>query len=255
MNKDLHRQMEALSRNAGLHTISDEHLLVAINDVIQTMPPLRTLSHHTDESIAWFGRAAAVIHQWDVAQAIAVDGFLRNVHSDYIDKHGPAITGVRTLLFRARHDLQLRTQGPTSIAVEQGKVFDYFEQIRRCITEARKELYFVDPYLDATFVSRYLPLAVDGVAIRLLSGPKTRGSLLPAVELFCTQHSRTVAVRISPTFHDRYLFADRSACYQSGTSFKEGSVKAPTTVTQIIDAFPAMWNTYDNMWLSAKDER
>jgi hypothetical protein len=39
----------------------------------------------------------------------------------------------------------------------QGLVFDYFDGIRKQIELAKTELFFVDPYLDSDFVSRYLP--------------------------------------------------------------------------------------------------
>lgn len=50
-------------------------------------------------------------------------------------------------------------------------------------------------------------------------------------------------------------FVDRTACYQSGASFKDGAKRAPTTLTQITDAFEAVWNTYEKAWAAAKIER
>lgn len=48
--------------------------------------------------------------------------------------------------------------------------------------------------------------------------------------------------------HDRYVFVDRTACYQSGASFKDGAKKSPTTLTQITDAFAAVQQTYEALW-------
>ena len=58
-----------------------------------------------------------------------------------------------------------------------------------------------------------------------------------------------------PNFHDRYVFVDRGACYQSGASFKDGAKKAPTTLTQITDAFGPMLKTYEDLWGGARVER
>ena len=117
-------------------------------------------------------------------------------------------------------------------------------------------MFFVDPYLDADFVSRYLPYVAEGVSIRLLGGPKKRATLLPAVDSFAQQYGRPVTVRVSDGLHDRYLFIyDEAACYLSGASFKDGAKNAPAVLTQITDAFEAMWNTYQRRWNESGERR
>jgi len=142
-----------------------------------------------------------------------------------------------------------------SIVAAPGQVFDYFDELSKGIETARSEILFVDAYLDAEFVSRYLPHASSGVGVRLLGGPKRMPTLLPAIDLFAQQHSKTISVRSSDKLHDRYLFVDETACYLSGASFKDGAKKAPAVLTQITDAFQSMWDTYDNLWKAAKTER
>ena len=103
-------------------------------------------------------------------------------------------------------------------------------------------------------MSRYLPLVTAGVTIRLLAREKL-ATLLPAVDAFSQQAGRKIEVRSAPNFHDRYLLVDSASCYQSGASFKDGAKSAPTTVTQIIDACPAVSKTYEDIWLNAKAHR
>jgi len=62
-------------------------------------------------------------------------------------------------------------------------------------------------------------------------------------------------VRSTEKHHDRYVFVDGKECFQSGASFKEGGAKAPTTLTQITDAFDAVQRTYEAFWAGAKVER
>jgi hypothetical protein len=68
------------------------------------------------------------------------------------------------------------------------------------------------------------------------------------VELLQQQNGLAIEVRSAGGFHDRYVFVDRLSCYQSGASFKDGAKKAPTTLTQIVDAFDAMQATYQELW-------
>jgi hypothetical protein len=61
-------------------------------------------------------------------------------------------------------------------------------------------------------------------------------------------------MRSAPGFHDRYVIVDGAACYQSGASFKDGAKAAPITLTQITDAFPAVLQTYQDLWTRANVE-
>jgi hypothetical protein len=158
------------------------------------------------------------------------------------------------LLNQAQHDLRMETVGPTTVSIPHKSVFEYFDEIRKIIELAKQDLLFVDPYLDAEFVSRYLPHASAGITIRLLAREKL-ATLLPAIDAFARQNGMPIQVRSAPNFHDRYVFVDRVQCYQSGASFKDGAKSAATTLTQITDAFAAMFKTYEDLWSTARVER
>jgi hypothetical protein len=53
---------------------------------------------------------------------------------------------------------------------------------------------------------------------------------------------------------NRYVFVDRLSCYQSGASFKDGAKSAPTTLTQITDAFAPVLKTNEDIWSRAQVE-
>jgi hypothetical protein len=150
-------------------------------------------------------------------------------------------------LYEMRADLLLSVRGPLTAAIGQGMVFDYFDELRKIIQLAQQDVFFVDPYLDADFVSRYLPHVRKGASIRLLTREKL-ATLMPAVRAFSQQTQAQIEVRAVPQFHDRYLFVDGRECYQSGASFKDGARTAPTTLTQILDAFGPVQRTYEDLW-------
>jgi hypothetical protein len=235
--------------------LNKDQLLVEIEDTIKTMPPRATIRHETQENLAWFGRVSAAIEKWDASKSALVkeclDLFFSNGHARET-RHG--LTKLLTLLHQAQNDLRLETAGPVSVAVPHKMVFEYFDEICKILELARQDLLFVDPYLDAEFVARYLPNVASGVTIRLLAREKL-ATLLPAVDAFAKQMGATVEIRSAPQFHDRYVFVDKVSCYQSGASFKDGAKSAPTTLTQITDAFAAVLKTYEDNWNHAKIER
>jgi len=230
-------------------SIAPEQLLAEIEDVIRTMPPRATMRHETPENLSWLGRASAVIHLWDPIRSVIFDHHVTNIHHPMAREAEQGFRGALTMLHQAGHELRLRTVGPLTVAMGQGSVFDYFDEVRKVIEAAKSDLLFVDPYLDAEFVSRYLPHVSQGVTIRLL-GCNRMATLLSAVELLRQQTGLAIEVRSAGAFHDRYVFVDGQACYQSGASFKDGAKTAPTTLTQIVDAFAAVFTTYEQVWTS-----
>ncbi|TBY73384.1 hypothetical protein E0H51_23995 [Rhizobium leguminosarum bv. viciae] len=154
------------------------------------------------------------------------------------------------LLQNARHTLRMETVGPMSLAVHKGMVFDYFDRLREIIEEARSDIFFVDPYLDADFVSRYLAFARPGVAVRLLAREKVK-TLMPAVATFTQQHGTLIEVRVGSGFHDRFVFVDGARGVQSGASFKDGGAKTPTVLLELSDALQPLLKMYSDLWISS----
>jgi hypothetical protein len=235
--------------------LSKEQLLAEIEDVIRTMPPSPTFEKAPpSEYWVWLGRTRAAIENWNPSKsAHAADCVQRcTVENPYSVRGG--MRDLTILLHQARHDILLQIPAAGSLAVAHGMVFDYFDDIRKKIELAKQDVFFVDPYLEADFVSRYLPHVAAGVTIRLLAREKL-ASLLPAVDAFSKQSGSKIEVRSAANFHDRYLFVDSTSCYHSGASFKDGAKSAPTVITQIIDAFRTMATEYEDRWLKAKVER
>ena len=233
------------------NTIPSEQLLLEIEDLIRTMPPREALGNDSSDVLAWIGRASAAIRAWNSSTAtLHFDGYVRNLGATASIAFDAAVRGVIVTLHQAQHDLRMQTSGPLSSSVPQGAVFQYFDELRKMIELARNDLLFVDPYLDADFVSRYLPHVPKGATVRLLGRHKI-DALVSAAQLFAQQEGMTVSVRSSPALHDRYLFVDGTSCYQSGASFNAGAKKSSTTLTQITDAFMAVLDTYEKLWTAA----
>lgn len=234
--------------------LTKEQLLAEVEDLLRNAPTRLDIVGNTESGLSWFGRFLAVINAWDSKRAMDLTLVQQLLAMSTAHQSVNGYRRVLTLLHEARHALRMETVGPLSVAVAHGEVFDYFDELRRIVEMAKKDLLFVDPYIDAEFVSRYLCHVSTGVTIRLLAREKL-ATLLPSVDLFAKQSAQTIQVRSAPNFHDRYVFVDHNACYQSGASFKDGAKSAPTTLSQITDAFAAMSQTYEDLWRRAKVER
>lgn len=244
--------------------MNDEQLLAEVEDLLRSSPPqlaviFMDMGQENEEVLGWLGRTRAVLEKWDSSKDASFSNAVRTILAEgdlrMLSPPGPAYCELKTLLHQARHDLRMKTAGPLTVQIPDGKPFDYFDEIRKITEMASSDLLFVDPYLDAEFVSRYLPQITSGVTVRLLTSKKL-SALLPAVDAFVAQSSLQVQVRsVSSGLHDRYVFVDGTICYQSGASFKDGAKHSPTTLTQITDAFEAVFKHYQGMWDAAKPER
>ena len=233
--------------------MTDEELLAELEDLLRTMPPKETRRHETPDNLSWLGRAAALISGWDPPSMILARGYLSDFQSAMGMESSRGFRNLVVLINQARADLRMKTVGPTNVAVSSGMVFHYFDEIRKVIEEANSDILFVDPYLDADFVSRYLSHIKTGVQIRLLAREKIQ-TLIPAAKMFVNQNQVRLEIRSAPNLHDRFVFIDERDCYQSGASFKDGAKKAPTTITQITDAFAAVFQIYQGIWHNANVE-
>lgn len=233
----------------------DAQILAELEDLLRTMPPRESLRQSTDENLAWFGRARAIVAAWNGIPALAFGAHVDNFLGNALAREATgAFPKMMTILQQARWDLRMKTTGPLSVAVDRGQPFDYFDEVRKIIAAAQSDILFVDPYMDADFVARYLPHVRAGVTIRLLTS-KNLPVLLPSVQQFAQQQGASVEVR-KPTGrpHDRYVFVDRAQCYLSSASFKDGRRVSPAIRQQITDTSSQLLATYEAEWSNATRE-
>jgi len=233
--------------------MTDVGLLAEIDDILRNVPSRETIFNESVENYSWLGRVAAALEEWDMVKGVMAKVHIDNIQNPMAHISDDGRRKTLTILHQARHSLLMKTTGPLSVAVSNGMVFNYFDEIRKIIETANESILFVDPYLDAEFVSRYITNVKNGVSIRLLAREKLN-TLLPAVSAYRNQSQQAIEVRSAPGFHDRYVFIDGNSCYQSGASFKDGAKQSPTTITQITDAFTAIYSTYEEIWRIAKVE-
>ncbi len=98
-----------------------------------------------------------------------------------------------------------------------GQVYDAFEQMKKFIRMAKKELIIIDPY----FADSVLPLlAQKRKDVEVLVVKNSRSKLLHDVDVaqFNTQYANSLTVKVSDRFHDRFLIIDKTTLIHVGAS-------------------------------------
>ena len=98
-----------------------------------------------------------------------------------------------------------------------GQVYDAFEQMKKFVRMAKKELIIIDPY----FADSVLPLiAQKRKDVEVLVVKNSRSKLLHDVDIaqFNAQYSNSLTVKLSDRFHDRFLIIDKTTLIHVGAS-------------------------------------
>lgn len=214
--------------------------------LVRTMPPIATLRHDSQENHEWLGLAAHLVEETDHARGILFRLEMAKLYSGFNRMPGETEKLLVSMVQQCKMVWRFKSSGPLAVAFEPRRPFDYFDEVRKYIESAATEVFFIDPYMDAEFVSRYLPFVKPGVAVRLLGSNRIM-ALKAAVEMYSAQSDTTIAVRHS-LFHDRYLIIDRRECYQSSGSFNHGAATAASLLVQIVDAFESIQSIYEARW-------
>ena len=98
-----------------------------------------------------------------------------------------------------------------------GQVYDAFEQMKKFVRMAKKELIIIDPY----FADSVLPLiAQKKKDVEVLVVKNSRSKLLHDVDVaqFNSQYTNSLTVKVSDRFHDRFLIIDKTTLIHVGAS-------------------------------------
>ena len=98
-----------------------------------------------------------------------------------------------------------------------GQVYDAFEQMKKFVRMAKKELIIIDPY----FADSVLPLiAQKREDVEVLVVKNSRSKLLHDVDVerFNAQYANSLTVKVSDRFHDRFLIIDKTMLLHVGAS-------------------------------------
>jgi hypothetical protein len=231
--------------------LDDSSLLYHLDELMRTKPPGNELAGNpTDEHQEWIGQARALIAAWDEPRATAFKlDCDKALAVDYYKPMEPvhALARIVSTIQEARSELRLITGGRVSASFAGGQPFNIFDELRKVIGTAQTNVLFVDPYMGADFVSRYLPHVPQNVAIRLLTKNMVP-QLTSALGVYIQQHPLNIEARTSATIHGRFLSLDGTRSFTVDASFKDAAKSAPAALIELSDTAAASLQQYEALW-------
>ena len=98
-----------------------------------------------------------------------------------------------------------------------GQVYDAFEQMKKFVRMAKKELIIIDPYFADSVLSLIAQKRKD---VEVVVIKNSRNKLLHDVDVaqFNAQYANSLTVKVSDKFHDRFLIIDKTVLIHVGAS-------------------------------------
>jgi len=128
---------------------------------------------------------------------------------------------------------------------EPGEEYEFYRDVTACLNLAQKEIFVVDPYLNADIFNVYATAISRSVIFRLLSA-KIPGDTQALAQKYAA--GGNFALRSSNSIHDRVLFADNRV-WVSGQSLKDAAKKKPTYIVELDESL--MRPIYEGIWQAA----
>lgn len=248
----------------ALKTIKDsEGFYLQIKSLVETLPNLRSVTDDcqlSPETQIWLGRLYALVEQSsELSDSITLKMNSPKLIETQFNSDVKAEREILAILYRTLARAELAAPASVQGAfVAVGDHFDVFRAVKDIFGSAQHELLIIDPYLDEVVLTDFLPLAKEGLKIRLLADEAAlKPSLKPATERWLGQHGskRPIETRVAlaRSLHDRLIFVDGNAAWLLTQSLKDFAARAPGTI-QKTDAELARLKieAYEEIWLIAR---
>jgi hypothetical protein len=251
--------------------INPEALYRQLGQLVAEMPDnLAGPGDLTPDTHRWLGRAAALIGELNesfdlgstarhmtlmdrVSFKSASDGLFgisrqHNAHQ------------ITAILHRALATAELGAPTAAQGAfIAVGAAFSAFQVIGKVLSDAKKDVFIIDAYMDAKVLTDFALLATEQVAIRLLADSfyTKAAALQPAAMRWVQQYgaARPLETRLTEPrlLHDRLIIIDGAHVWSLTQSLKDLASRSPASVLRVEgDIAKLKVDAYEKFWVDAK---
>ena len=144
--------------------------------------------------------------------------------SEYQKMHFQATEASIAVLRSASKQLRWKLNDPNQVFLPAGSQHDAYIELRKIVQESTHEILIVDGYVDDS-LWRLLTNLQPSVKIRVLT-QTMKGDFTLEGKKFVIQRGNPVEVRLTSSYHDRFIVTDGQRCWHIGASIKDAGSKA-----------------------------
>lgn len=226
------RKNNQVSIMIPLSKMPPEQAAATIADLIEDAPPFNFEAGNLSiDEMKWIGRADAILHE--VAGPIICGEFSTARHCLYSYSHNR--NGLLLPLYQALALVELKL--PVAIQgsyIPPGDKWNGYSAVVKLLTERADAALVVDPYMDGTFITDFVPLATKMEAVYGLTSNRYEVSLKAASERWATDRKpeQPISIRVADAkhLHDRLIIFGSTEVYLISQSLKDIGAKSPASI-------------------------
>lgn len=243
-------------------SINPENLYSQIKLHIQRIPNFSSVRDILDEDRRWVAKALALVSASGnvvVTAKVSVAASSLRPTPEGFTHFNEIYMGLLVVMEGLELILPASLSGTF---IPAGSTFDAHAAFSRVVSQAKKDVLLVDPYLDEKALTEFGQSVPDGVMYRLLGGVgKIRPSLEPAGRKWVHQNGvkRPLEVRLAPEkeLHDRAIFIDKEQPWTMSQSLNALATRSHAEILLSmgiaelkIPAYEAIWDAATPMQLT-----
>ena len=215
-----------------LSKMPPEQASAIIADLIEHAPPFdRAAGKLSVDEMKWIGRVDAILQE--VAGPIICVEFSTARKSLFSLTHDRNRLLLPLYQAHALVELKLPVAAQGSY-IPPGDKWNGYSAVVKLLSERTEAALVIDPYMDGTFITDFVPLATKMQAIYGLTSNRYEASLKAASERWMSDRKpeQPISIRVADTkqLHDRLVIFGPAEVYLISQSLKDIGAKSPASI-------------------------
>ncbi len=227
-------------------------ILLKLTDAFENLPDFgeEPINDPKSPPMLWLARVGVLLKKTDIVAGInfnsARSGMFRR--NRWTLELRTALTIVSNIIEGLKLDIELEGRDEIGNVYRAGSEFDFFKDIRRILSLAKRDVFVIDPYFGEGAFGDCFSDFQGQYKIQILSQGGQAKQIQPFISKHQQQFSSQIQLRTSKKTHDRVIFIDGTDGWITGGSINEGG-KKPSYIMPIHPQLAAeKLSYYKELW-------
>lgn len=232
---------------------SPEQLLALLEAAIREAPPFPYGETLSERERRWLGRVDALLEASGTLPALVAFRVARQAINTYSHSRDDLLLPLHDAY--SRMDLMAPVASQNAF-IPAGDTWNGYAALIKLVQNECDDLLIVDPYLNATIYTDFLPHSQARVGVRCLTTKRgenhaglSAASTKWSADTIGTNYPVEVRYAQSGALHDRLIILDKSQVWLVSQSFKDIAKRSPASVSKAdVEMASMKFDHYDALW-------
>ena len=208
------------------------------------------ISNANSKPQQWIARIGALFSQFDIIYEASFEIIKNNTKQHWSESREDFRRELLSASEKIKLHLELEGQENIGTVYNTNQEYDFMRDLKEIISEAKNEIFIIDPYFDGDSFNTYLGDLGNKFTIRILY-KKESLDVVGHIKRFESQYKVKSEIRKSNEIHDRIIILDKTDCWIIGGSIKDAGIKPTYLIPLSLCITPEKIKIYENIWKNA----